>query len=77
MANDVNHEMAHESELDGFSGRKRLAMGKPYPSGDFGVEPLSGVQGHDTKDAILKDHERGARPPVGHNQANPDHGEFK
>lgn len=76
---DVNKEHAGVSTDDGYTGRKRLAMGKPLPSGDFGVAAMSShcAGGVDTQDAHLADHERGAGKPVGHNQANPDHGEFK
>lgn len=76
---DVEHERAAVSEDDGFTMRKRLAMGKALPSGDFGVCHMDQhcAGGSDTRDAHLKDHERGAGPPVGHNQANPDHGRFK
>lgn len=76
---DVNTEAVHESGDDGFTMRKRLAMGKALPSGDFGVASMSShcAGGVDTQDSHLADHQRGARPPVGHNQANPDHGEFK
>lgn len=76
---DVNKESAHVSEDDGFTMRKRLAMGKALPTGDFGVchmdEHCAG--GSVTTDGHLHDHQRGAKPPVGHNQANPDHGRFK
>ncbi len=76
---DVEHENANVSGDEGYTGRKRLAMGKPLPSGDFGVASMSShcAGGVDTQDSHLLDHQRGARPPVGHNQANPDHGEFK
>lgn len=78
---DVNKETVHESEDDGFSLRKRLAMGKALPSGDFGVCSLQSTAHKVPVDPVKKghllDHERGARGPVGHNQANPDHGEFK
>lgn len=63
---------------DGFTLRKRIAMGLPLPSGNFGAESLASAQGAaHTPEAHLKDHERAASPPVGHNQANPNHGEFK
>lgn len=66
---------------DGYSLRKRLAMGKPLPEGTFGVEPLGGVQGDAhtpvAREVHLKDHERGAGPPINGNQANPNHGDHR
>lgn len=76
---DVEHEKVSISEDDGYTGRKRLAMGKALPSGDFGVASLSSkcAGGQDTQDAHLADHERGAGKPINGNQANPNHGKFK
>ncbi len=60
------------------SPRKRLAMGGTMPDGDFGVDSLaSRVAGGPTSQGsgYLKDDERGAGPPLGGNQRQPDHGE--
>ena len=60
------------------NGHKLLAMGLEYPSGDFGVEQFgSGAVngGGAAKEKHMKDSERNA--PVGSNQANPNHGDFK
>lgn len=63
---------------DGFTLRKRIAMGMPLPSGNFGVESLASATGNvPGSGATLKDNDRAASPPVGHNQANPNHGDFK
>lgn len=59
------------------SPRKALGMGGSMPSGDYGVESLASkaVNGSaGSGNGYLKDHERGASPPIGGNQANPDHG---
>lgn len=47
MAKDVNKEAVHESDHDGFTLRKRLAMGLPLPGGDFGVGPTDHVDSQD------------------------------
>lgn len=54
-------------------------MGSGGAAGEnFGVDALSshsaGGPGGGSANRTLKDHERGAGPPVDHNQANPDHG---
>ena len=57
-----------------------LARGEPLPSGNFEVAALSSHSAGGPKggksDGMLKDHQRGAAPPIGGNQANPDHGEY-
>lgn len=47
MAKDVNKETAHTSEDDGYTLRKRIAMGKPLPGGSFGVGPTDHVDSQD------------------------------
>lgn len=61
---------------EGLSLRKRLAQGVDLPSGDFGVDKLNSkaAGGPKSSSGTLSDSERGAGPPVGHNQANPNHG---
>lgn len=65
---------------DYVSPRKREAMGgDPLKPDTFGVDQFgsSTVNGPAPgKGGYLKDHERGARPPIGGNQANPDHGDY-
>lgn len=59
------------------NAHKLMAEGKPYPSGDFGVEKLGSksVNGPASgKETRLHDDARGARSPIKGNQANPDHG---
>jgi hypothetical protein len=59
---------------------KRMAMGESIGEDGFGVQKLDSMSrgnGYDGRGAHSPDHRRGARPPVGYNQANPDHGEFK
>lgn len=60
------------------SPRKRMAMGDkdPLNVGNYDVEPFSSgtVNGGGRTRGYLGDHERGAAPPIGGNQANPDHG---
>lgn len=64
MANEIN-------------GHKLMAMGEPYPSGDFGVEPFGSgaVNGEAGHGKTMKDSQRNA--PINGNQANPSHGDFK
>lgn len=70
---------------DQYSGirlQKQIAMGdtNAMSPGDFGVDSLSShaAGGPGPKASVsgtLGDHERGAAPPVGGHQANPNHGD--
>lgn len=54
-----------------------LARGEGLMSGSFDVDPLSSHAAGGpapTGSGTLPDHQRGAKPPIGGNQAQPDHG---
>jgi hypothetical protein len=58
---------------------QRIARGDPDPfdTSGFGVESFASMNGGggNTSKRTLRDHERGAKPPIGGNQSNPDHGD--
>lgn len=65
----------------GIKQHQMMARGEGILSGNFGCEDMQksgGTVGPGHKeDSHLPDHKRGAKAPIGHNQANPDHGHFK
>lgn len=64
----------------GMSPRKRIASGDKdaLDVGDFKVDHLdshaAGNKPYNKGNALLADGQRGAKPPMGGNQANADHG---